>query len=67
MKISGKTATIKYSDVKKKAQTIKRAKAISVSNAKGAVYYTFVSAKKDDKDFKKYFNIKSGIFSVISQ
>ena len=65
MKVSGKTATIKYSDVKKNAQTIKRAKAMSVSNAKGAVYYTFVSAKKDDKDFKKYFNIKSGTGDVV--
>ncbi len=65
MKVSGKTATIKYSDVKKKAQTIKRAKAISVSNAKGAVNYAFVSAKKDEKDFKKYFNIKSATGDVV--
>ena len=39
MKVSGKTATVKYSAVKKKNQTVKQSKAFSVSKAQGKVTY----------------------------
>ena len=39
MKASGKTAALKYSDVKKKTQTVKQSKAFTVSKAQGKVTY----------------------------
>ncbi len=39
IKVTGKTATVKYSKLKKKNQTIKRSKIISISKNKGKVTY----------------------------
>ena len=66
MTLSGRTATVSYSRLSKKAQTIKRAKAIKVSKAKGKVSYKLVSATKGGKSFKKKFRIdkKTGKITV---
>ena len=53
-----KTATIKYSKLKKKAQTLAVTKVISFTkDAKDNKTYTLSSAKKGKKSFKKYFKI----------
>ena len=57
MKLSGKTATVKYSDVKGKAQTIKRANVITVSQAKGTLAYKLSSVS--NSKFKNYFAVNS--------
>ncbi len=57
MKASGKTVTIKRGKLKKKAQTIGHAKAISVTKAMGGAEFKLVSAKKGTKNFKKSFKI----------
>ncbi len=64
--VKAKTATVKYKKLKKKAQTIKRAKAITVSKAQGKQSYKLVSAKKGKKSFKKKFkiNAKTGNVTV---
>ena len=59
MTLKARTATVKRSKVKKKAQTIKRAKAFTVSKAKGKLSYKLVSAKKGKKSFKKKFKINA--------
>ena len=59
MKLKAKTATVKYSKLKNKAQSIKRAKAITVSKAQGKQLYKLVSAKKDKKSLKKFFKINA--------
>ncbi len=41
--VKAKTATVKYSKVKKKAQTLSSAKVLAVSKAKGTVAYTKIS------------------------
>ena len=66
MTLKARTATVKRSKVKKKAQTIKRAKAFTVSKAKGKLSYKLVSAKKGKKSFKKKFkiNAKTGNVTV---
>ena len=66
MKLKVKTATVKHSKLKKKAQTVKRVKAITVSKAQGKPAYKYVSAKKGNKSFKKYFkvNAKTGNVTV---
>ena len=66
MKLKARTATVKYSKLKKKAQTIKRAKLITVSKAQGKLTYKLVSAKNGKKSFKKYFkvNAKTGKVTV---
>ena len=66
MKLKARTATVKYSKLKKKAQTIKRAKLITVSKAQGKLTYKLVSAKNGKKSFKKYFkvNAKTGNVTV---
>ena len=56
--IKPRTATVKYSKLKKKAQTLAVTKVIKFTNdAKDKKTYTFVSAKKGSKSFKKYFKI----------
>ena len=50
MKASGKTVKVDYKSLKKKDQTIKRAKAIKVSGAKGKVTYKKVSVNKKAAD-----------------
>ena len=46
MTTSGKTMTIKYSELKKKSKTVKRNNAIKVKNNKGKVTYTKKSGSK---------------------
>ena len=60
----GKTVPVKYSKLKKKAQTINRTKAIKVSKAKGTVTYTKYKVIK--KKFAKKFvvNKKTGKITV---
>ncbi len=55
MKATGKTVTIKHSNLKKKALTIKKAKLVNAKNAKGQIYFKLSSVKKGKKDFKKFF------------
>lgn len=66
MKLTGKTAKVKRSKLKVKAQTIKRSNIIAVSKAKGKTKYKLVSVKKGKKSFKKYFkvNYKTGNVTV---
>ena len=66
LKVTAKTAKVKYSKLKKKAQTIKRAKLITVSKKQGTLKYKLVSVKKGNKSFKKYFkiNAKTGNVTV---
>lgn len=62
--VKGKTVKVKYKKVSKKAQKIKRAKAISVKGAKGKVTYALASVK--NAAFKKYFSVNTnkGVISV---
>lgn len=64
MTLKSKKIKIKYSKLKKKAQTIKCKKLLKVSKAKGLV--TFKFKKVDKKKFKKYFevNTKTGELTV---
>ncbi|MCR5544483.1 MAG: MBG domain-containing protein [Eubacterium sp.] len=62
--VKGKTVKIKYKKLKKKAQTVKRAKAMKVSKKYGKVTYKLTAAKKGSKKIKlskakKYFKINS--------
>lgn len=57
MTAKGKTVKLKYKKLKKKAQTIARSKAITVSKAQGTQTYKLVSVKK--AKFKKYFKVDS--------
>ena len=64
LKASGKTASVKYSKLKKKNQTIKRDKAIKVSGAKGTVTYKKLSVSKKSASKKITINSKSGKITV---
>ena len=56
--IKPKTATVKYSKLKKKSQTLAVTKVIKFTkDAKDKKTYTLVSAKKGSKSYKKYFKI----------
>ena len=58
LKISPKTATVKYSKLKKKTQTLAVTKVIKFTKKlSDKKTYTLVSAKKGSKSFKKYFKI----------
>ena len=58
LKIGAKTATIKYSKLRKKTQTLAVSKVIKFTKkADDKKTYTLVSAKKGSKSFKKYFKI----------
>lgn len=57
--VKGKTATVKYSKLKKKNQTLKVEKVMTVSNAKGAVSY-----KKSSGNGKITINKKTGKITV---
>ncbi len=64
LSVKGKTATIKYKNLKKKAQTVKRSKAMTVSKKYGKVTYKIVGAKKGLRkiklsEVKKIFKISS--------
>lgn len=67
MKVTGKTVSVKHSDVSKKTQKIKQAKALRISNAKGELSFKYVSATKGNKSFKKRFRInsKTGDITVV--
>lgn len=72
LKASGKTVKLKYSKLRKKAQKVKRSKAVRVSGAQGSL--TFAKAgvckskftKKQNKKYSKYFKInkKTGKLTV---
>ncbi|MBR3149248.1 MAG: leucine-rich repeat domain-containing protein [Eubacterium sp.] len=65
MTAKGKKITLKASKLRKKAQTFKAAKVVTVKNAKGKVTYSLVSVKKGKKNFKKYFKVaKNGKLTV---
>jgi len=53
----GKSASVAKADVDKKAQTVKRSAAITVSKAKGTLSYTLQNVTKTK--FKKYFSVNS--------
>ncbi len=55
--VTSKTATVKLANLKKKAQSIKRAKAITVKNAQGTVTYKKLSGNKKLSINKKTGNI----------
>ncbi len=58
LKVKGKTATVKYSKLKKADQTLAVTKVIKFTkDAKDKKVYTLSSAKKGSKDFKKYFKV----------
>ena len=58
LKVSAKTATVKYSKLKKKTQTLAVTKVIKFTKKlNDKKTYTLVSAKKGSKSFKKYFKI----------
>ena len=58
LKVSAKTATVKYSKLKKKTQTLAVTKVMKFTkDAKDKKTYTLVSAKKGSNSFKKYFKI----------
>ncbi len=60
LKIKGKTATVKYKKLKKKAQMLAVSNVITFTKkGKGTVKYTLLSARKGKKSFKKYFRINS--------
>ena len=67
LKISARTAKVKYKKLKKKAQTLAVTKGIKFTkDAKDKKSYTLSSAKKEKKSFKKYFKInkKTGKLTV---
>ena len=57
VRASGKKVKLKKSKLKKKSETIKRASAIKVSNAKGKLTYRLNGVKA--KKYKKYFKVKA--------
>jgi hypothetical protein len=58
LKITGKTAVVKYAKVKKKSQLLKKSRFIRTSKkGQGDMEYKIVSAKKKGKSCKKYFKI----------
>jgi len=55
MTAKGRTVKLRYKSLRKKAQVIKRTKAISINKAQGKVTYKLAGVNK--KKFKKYFKI----------
>ena len=67
LKVKGKTATVKYSKLKKRSQILKVSSVIkTIKKGKGKMSYKYVSAKKGKKSFKKYFKVnkKNGRVTV---
>ncbi len=64
--VKAKKPTVKYSSLKKKNQTLKANKLMTISKAQGKVSYTLNSAKKGKKSYKKYFKIdkKTGKLTI---
>ena len=57
MTVKGKTVTLRYSKLQKKAQGIKSAKAITISDAKGKITYKLAGVTK--KKFRKFFKVNA--------
>ena len=67
LSMAGKTATVKWDKLKKKAQTLKVSKVIKFKKkGQGEMRYKLTSAKKGKKSFKKYFKVaaKNGKVTV---
>ena len=64
LEVKGKTVKLKAEKLKKKAQTVKRTKAVTLTKPCGTVKYTLAGVSK--AKFKKYFKInkKTGKISV---
>lgn len=64
LKATGKTVTVKYAKLKKKAQIVTKKKAYSITGAQGKVTYKLKGVVK--AKFKKYFkvNAKTGAITV---
>ena len=60
MTVTPKIAKVKYKKLKKKKQTVARAKVMNVSNAQGNVSYKLAGVKRGkSKKYKKYFKINA--------
>lgn len=60
LSVAPKTAKVKYKKLKKKKQTVKRAKVMNVNNAQGNVTYKLTAVKRGkSKKYKKYFSINA--------
>ena len=60
LSVTPKTAKVKYKKLKKKKQTVARAKVMNVSNAQGKVTYKLTGVKRGkSKKYKKYFKINA--------
>ena len=60
LSVTPKTAKVKYKKLKKKKQTVARAKVMNVSKAKGNVTYKLTGVKRGkSKKYKKYFKINA--------
>ena len=57
LSVSGKTATVRYKKLKKRAQIVSAGSVMSVSNAKGSVSYSLDSVSK--AKYRKYFSVNS--------
>ena len=58
LSVKGRTATVKYSSLKKQTRTLKRSQVIRlVKRGQGTLSYKYVTAKKGSKSFSKYFKI----------
>ena len=67
LSVKGKKATLKYSKLKKRNQTLACSQVITFTDkGQGTPSYTLYSAKKGSKNFKKYFsvNVKTGELKV---
>ena len=67
MKVSGKTAAVKYKKLRKKAQTVAASKVVNVSYPQGDVTYKLTGVKRGSSNkYKKYFKIdpKSGKVAI---
>lgn len=64
--VKGRTASLKYSKLNKKAQKLTAAKMIKfTSKGQGALTYKLASAKKGSKSFKKYFKLNKETGKII--
>lgn len=60
LSVAPKTAKVKYKKLKKKKQTVKRAKVMNVNNAQGNVTYKLTAVKRGKSNkYKKYFSINA--------
>lgn len=67
LKVKAKTASVKYSKVKSKAQKLAVSKVMTFTKkGQGTISYALSSAKKGSKSFKKYFEVnkKTGAVTV---